>query len=235
MQYLNTMFWETIPDSYSSYIPNPSRSDPLIQIINEDWQRRKCAILGLTFDSVMKQPGNLIRQPLKYYQPWEADNIMRDGNCLFRCPSKIITGSQNSHLEIRSIIARFIASEGSTRLGWYFKSKRTTPCEYFFNENLVYCEGIWGSDVEIMAASAILDADIYVANDDYWQKGTLTRKVRWSLLRGSTNPNANIYITNYGQHFAPVISMINSPTHSYGAKSKKFQRGIQRHRIQRSP
>ena len=66
---------------------------------------------------------------------------------------------------------------------WYFISKQTTQCEYLLVENLVNRESILGSDVEIMAASALLDADIYVAKNDYKKPGSMTREVRWSLLR----------------------------------------------------
>ena len=82
-------------------------------------------------------------------------------------------------------------------------------------------EGTWGSDVEIMAASAILDTDIYIANNDYRGEGSLIREVRWSLLRASPSPNPNcaIYISNYCNHYEPVTSMLNSPTPTYGTKS----------------
>ena len=175
--------------------------------------------MGLPFHSISKQPVNYNGKLLENYEPWETENIVGDGNCLFRCFSHIITGSQNSHPQLRAIIAHFIASEGISRLGWYFKSKRLTPCGYFLTENLTSLEGTWGSDVEIMAASDILNVDIYVANNDYRKEGTLTREVRWSLLGASTNPTAALYITNYGLHFEPVTSMLNIPTPTYGSIS----------------
>ena len=216
MQYLNTMLWDTLPDTTPYHFPDNRAKSPEIDVIDEKWQRNKCNILGLTFDSVSRQPSNIVGRPLSGYEPYETEDIKRDGNCLFRCLSKIITGSQNSHLQLRSLIARFIASEGTSKLGWCFRSKRTTPCEYFLTENLVHIEGTWASDVEIMAASAILDADIYVANSEYRSQGSLIREVRWSLHRASTNPTATLYITNYVNHYEPVISMLNSPTPTYG-------------------
>ena len=82
-------------------------------------------------------------------------------------------------------------------------------------ENLVYRESIRGSDVEIMAASALLDNDIYVANNDYRKPGSITREVRWNLLRATTNPTATFHITNYGHQYEPVVSMLNSPYPTY--------------------
>ena len=162
MEYLNTMLWETFCEKDQTIITDAYPDDPKITVIDENWQRSKCAILRITFDSVSKQPSDLIGQPLSKYELELTENIKGDGNCLFRCLSKIITGSENSHLQLRFIISRFIASEGTTKLGWYFKSKQTTPCQYLTHENLIYRQSIWGSGVEIVAASAILNADIYV-------------------------------------------------------------------------
>ena len=79
-------------------------------------------------------------------------------------------------------------------------------------ENLVYRESIWGSDVEIMAASALLDADIYVANNDYRKPGS-----RGALeLAQNYQPYCHFYITNYGHHYEPVVSMLNAPYLTYG-------------------
>ena len=215
MQYLNTMLWETFEESIPAHGPDIPTS-PEVNVVNQLWQKNKCNLLGLPFESVSKQPVNYNGQPLKKYKPWETENIIRDGNCLFRCLSNVITGNQNSHLQLRTIIARYIATKGTSRLGWYFKTKQTTPCEYLLSENLTLLEGTWGSDVEIMAASSILDVDIYIANDVYRKEGTLIPEVRWSLIRASPNPTAAIYITNYCDHYEPVISMLDSPTPTYG-------------------
>lgn len=74
----------------------------------------------------------------------------------------IITGSQECH-----IISNFLASEGITQLGWYFRQFHLTPCEYFLSEKLTYLDGVWGGDVEIMAASAILKANIFIATQNH--------------------------------------------------------------------
>ena len=34
--------------------------DPKITVIDENWQRSKCVLLGITFDSVSKQPSDLV-------------------------------------------------------------------------------------------------------------------------------------------------------------------------------
>ena len=117
----------------------------------------------------------------------------------------------------RSIISRFIASERTGRLGWCFISKKTTPCNYLTCERLIFRESVWGTDVEILAASDIFDADIYVANNFYRTQGSLNRVTRWSLLRAQDNSTGTLYIANYGHYIAPVINMLNSSTPTYGS------------------
>ncbi|KAI6649024.1 hypothetical protein LOD99_6907 [Oopsacas minuta] len=142
MEYLNLMLWQTFPENISTYIPL-SDSSPIISVVNEEWLRDNCKFLGLVFISTIKQPQNLAGLSLSKYTPWETERIVGDGDCLFRSISKILTGDQTSHLEIRSTIAHFIASEGVTRIGWYFKQKVTHPCKYFMNEHLVSQKGTW--------------------------------------------------------------------------------------------
>ncbi|KAI6648976.1 hypothetical protein LOD99_6859 [Oopsacas minuta] len=116
MEYINLMLWQTFPENISTYIPL-SDSSPIISVVNEEWLRDKYKFLGLVFISSIKRPQNLAGLSLSKYTPWETERIVGDGNCLFRCISKILTGDQTSHLEIRSTIAYFIASEGVTRIG----------------------------------------------------------------------------------------------------------------------
>ena len=213
------MLWETYPEDWKNWIPNMAVKTPIITVINETWQREKCAMLGLTFQNICKQPDQLIGEPLYKYQPWETETILGDGNCLFRCLSKIITGNQDSHTRLRKIISNFIASEGITKLGWYFRQFRITPSEYFLTEKAIHLDGVWGGDVEIMVASVILQVDIYVANNNFsntLQESKFSHQVRWSLLRGSKETNSAIYIQNFEDHYQPVISMINCPTSMFG-------------------
>ena len=62
--------------------------------------------------------------------------------------SVLITGSQENHLQLRAIISRFIASEGTTQLQWYFRQKKMYPSNYLLDENLVSTGGTWAGDVE---------------------------------------------------------------------------------------
>ena len=182
MQYVNTMLG-IISRRSSLRNPYDTPMDPRINVTDQIWQRSKSDMLGLSFESVCRQPYNSVGKLLSGVEPWEAEHIEGDGNCLFRCISKLITGSENSHLHLRFTISRFIASEGTRKLGWYFKTKQMTPCKCLTTQRLMNRESIWGTDVEIYAASAILDADVYVANSFYRTKESIIREVRWSLHR----------------------------------------------------
>ena len=122
MQYLNTMLWETMDKIVSPYSRCISRG-PKVTVIDE--KSGKCNLLGITFESACKQPSHIVGRSLRDYEPSKTEAIIGDGNCIFRGLSKIITGSENSDLQLRCIISRFIASEGTTKLGGYFISEQT--------------------------------------------------------------------------------------------------------------
>ena len=60
-----------------------------------------------------------------------------------------------------------------------------------------------------MAPSAILNSKIYVANNDYKMPGSVIRHVRWSLLRSTNSPTANLYIKNFVLHYELVYQCRN--------------------------
>ena len=57
--------------------------------------------------------------------PWKYEDIGMDGDCLFRCLSIIISGSQEYYSKIRGEICRFIAKDGKEVLALIYK------CTYF--------------------------------------------------------------------------------------------------------
>ena len=65
-----------------------------------------------TYKEMIKQPSTLVGFKLGNYLPWESEAIEKDGNCLFRCISQLILGSQEHYAKIRDEICRFIAKDG---------------------------------------------------------------------------------------------------------------------------
>ena len=75
---------------------------------------------------------------------------------------------------------------------------------------MTHLDGAWTEDIEIMAASAILNADIYVANDshrDRFLQSKFNNSIKWSLLRAKPGTDSSLYIKNFDVHYEPVISM----------------------------
>ena len=139
-------------------MPPAIHDSPRISVVDA-WQRQKCEMLDLPFHSVSKPS-----QGTKLYPITDRGKllVLVKTKCFFRCLSHIIKGNQDSHREVRELIAHFIASEGASKLGWYLKHSDSgyTPYSYFLDESMINIDGIWGGDVEIMAASVILEVDI---------------------------------------------------------------------------
>ena len=77
---------------------------------DEQWQRGKCRQLNLVFARANKfQPGG----PTVILKHPDLKTVVKgigDGNCLFRCFSYILTGSQDQHLAIRMAIVAHMRS-----------------------------------------------------------------------------------------------------------------------------
>ena len=108
-----------------------------INVLSTAWRKKMCEKLGLVYESSIKQPENLVGGRISEFQTWETESIRGDGNCFFRCLSKILTGNDNSHIQLRAIIAKFIASEGVQ-----FRQKNTHPFKYLTEESQRYIRGL---------------------------------------------------------------------------------------------
>ena len=78
----------------------------------------------------------------------------------------------------------------------------------FLQESMINIDGVWGVDVEIMAASAILQVDIFVANSEYQRDSQekFHQVVSWKLMRANMLNKEAIFIKNFDLHFEPVTS-----------------------------
>ena len=196
--------------------------DPILTPITDQWQKDKCALLDIQFHQRTDQHSTIAGHSLRLFEPWTLDTIEGDGNCLFRCLSKVISGSEQYHSKLRGEICRYMLSDGKDVISWYFKQVlSTTPSEYL-SEKCMYNEENWGSDVELMAASAMLKTDIYVANKIYLTNESIIPEVRWSRIRSSNDNSKDnaIYIANFFDHYQPVNRMINSLTPTFYCSGK---------------
>ena len=207
----NTYLQENaLPYKISSLVlqtDTPSYSPP-----TTDWLRSKCIQLGLTYVTEIIQPNTYIGQDLKCVVPFAELPILGDGNCLFRALSAILTGSQESFSKIRAEICRFIVTQGAGFISRYLeiKMKDLTPAEYLRKSHMD-TNYIWGTDVEVVAFSKMLDVDIFVSNihTDIKRNESNATWYRFSsnYLRYS---NPALYLANHSNHYEPVIDLIHS-------------------------
>ena len=129
----------------------------------------------------------------------------------------MISGSEEYHAKLRGKICRYMMSDGKDVIGWYFAQVlSTTPADHL-SITCMYNDGNWGTDAELITASALLQTDIYVANKVYCTEDSKVADIRWSRIRSSNinNKNHALYINNFSKHFEPVTRMINSQTPTF--------------------
>ena len=86
----------------------------------DEWQRSLCQRLGMTF---IRRNITHILQPKEYsisHQPAATVRILGDGNCFFRALAFVITGSQDEHLELRTIATSYM-QHNAENLSCYLK------------------------------------------------------------------------------------------------------------------
>ena len=122
--------------------------------------------LGLTHEIALIQAKTYMGEELKIVIPLAELPIVVDGNCLFRALSAILTGSQDRYSKISAGICRFMVTEGASFVSRYLETKfekLTTPSDYLKNFQM-HSDNIWGTDVEIITFSKMLNVDIFVSN-----------------------------------------------------------------------
>ena len=199
-------------------------TDSTIKPITVEWQKEKCGLLGIPYNRPIDQHSTLSGQKLQVYEPETCDDIGMDGNCLFRCLSKLVCGSEDYHAKIRGEISRYMLADGKDIIGWYFEQILTTTPAAHLSSKFMYQLGQWGTDAELMAASALLQTDIYVANKVYKPSNSIVSQIRWSLIRPSSSNSADfaLYIANFHDHYQPVLKMIRSLTPTFSDDATIF-------------
>ena len=115
--------------------------NPIISPITIEWQKEKCDLLGIQLQQQTDQHSSLAGQVLGNFEPWRSPSITGDGNCLFRCLSKVISGSEEDHAKLLGEIYRYMVGEGKDEISWYFNQVlSTTPAEYL-GESVMYVAG----------------------------------------------------------------------------------------------
>ena len=123
-----------------------------------------------------------------------------DGNCMFRSLSKGLLGTEKYHYRIRTTLFGFIYGNSKIFLP-HIEQKYSCPVEI-----RQYCvsmdkSGIWGTEIELLAAATMLQAPVYT----YTQLGT-TGSYGWSKFHPLA-PSTNIMC----DYDAGVKKLVNMP------------------------
>ena len=181
-----------------------------------DWLRSKCKHLGIEFITTLIQPLTYIGHQLQSVAPLAELPIAKDGNCLFRAISAVLTGSQK-RFKIRAEVCRYMAVQGASFISRYLESKFNplTPTKYLLDFQMDV-NMVWGTDIEIVVLSSILGVDIFVSNYHKSNEDSLSGS-RWyryhSTHDGFTTPA--IYLSNYANHYEPVVDLIHTRTPTF--------------------
>ena len=110
-----------------------------------------------------------------------------------------------------------MAFQGASFISRYLESKFNpyTPSQYLLHSQMDANE-IWGTDIEIVALSSILGVDIYVSNfhNRSEDRSGGSRWYRYHSTHDGFTPTA-IYLTNYDNHYEPVIDLIHTRTPTF--------------------
>ncbi|XP_065320380.1 uncharacterized protein LOC135928003 [Gordionus sp. m RMFG-2023] len=139
-----------------------STQDPIFifQPTTSEWKKYHSEILGLTLNAPQNSQ-NLTSTNLG--DPDKVDQVLGDGNCLFRCISKEISNNEEYHEMIRMAIISFMMQHSNYFSG--FIGIKTTD---YIVKNKMGCSGTWATDVEIACVSTLLQTRVFVFYNDKW-------------------------------------------------------------------
>ncbi|XP_064399682.1 uncharacterized protein LOC135346105 isoform X2 [Halichondria panicea] len=97
------------------------------------------------------------------YHGRKIDQVLGDGNCLFRVLAKQLTGDSDKHGILRDKLCEFITVNSELLEGWV--TAGVTLEEHLAS---VTKPNTWGTQLELKAAATLFNLDIYVATNYIW-------------------------------------------------------------------
>ena len=149
-------------------------------------------------------------------QPSKLFHILGDGNCLFRAFSYIMTGRQIYHATLRERIV-----EHMKHITEFLVPHINTSLDCCLAKTKMATSGVWGTDIEIFAASSLFSTDIFVyskfGHNYGWQKFSRT------MLDGKEPENScSIYLNHTNEiHYDVVLDV---SVHSKIPQSDKYEK-----------
>ncbi|XP_064617311.1 uncharacterized protein LOC135481415 [Liolophura sinensis] len=98
-------------------------------------------------------------------EPCTTKKIKMDGNCFFRALSFAISGTEENHRRLRLLTVKHLL-ENSRLFSPYLRDGHVTVERYVQSSRMKYLH-TWATEVEILAASDMLQTDIYTHSDSW--------------------------------------------------------------------
>ena len=125
------------------------------------------AILILCFN-IIQAKSSTTNDPTAFlaYHDRKLDSVLGDGNCMFRSLAKQLSGDSDKHGQLRNKLCEFISLNGELLKGWL------TDGIILEEHSRSICKpNIFGTQLELKAASTMFDIDIYVATNSLLHNG----------------------------------------------------------------
>ncbi len=185
----------------SSVASTVEQAEPVAEIVYRSLtaavQMQICAFLGLEVFSTMYSDFSFrstshVRKP-----PQQVQSVAGDGNCLFRALSVLFTGNQCQHLVIRDRVCNYIAGNYES-VG--------ADADYLALSGMRN-DGIWGTDVELLAVARIIQCNVFVYSSVGSPDGT-RRWLRFSPNFGGSGADSHfsVFLNHAAEmHYEPVL------------------------------
>ncbi|XP_062587579.1 uncharacterized protein LOC134249219 [Saccostrea cucullata] len=162
--------------------------------------------------------------------PIECVEIQRDGNCFFRAISFCLTGLEDYHYAIRSIVCRHLLR--NSILFKPFVRQAESSVENHFSLTNMSNDGSWATELEILAVCHLLSIDIHTYTENHWI--TYSRQ----LMEPTTNIQSigSIYLDHENlNHYNVVLTVAENekigPIKTHTGKEEYRKRCRNRNRM----
>ena len=122
--------------------------------VDQQWQAVKCSELGLPYHgpSCLQRGGPNVMLT----RPNRTKRISGDGNCLFRCFSYVVTGSQEHYQAVRAAVVAHMPVIPNV-----FTSSDVASVQENLNLTGMAVNGTWGNRQEVSALCHLLHTPVY--------------------------------------------------------------------------
>ena len=173
--------------------------------VDEEWQKVACGVLNIPYhckNGLSRGGANVILT-----RPDKMQKIIADGNCLFRCLSHIVTGTQRHH-----VAARLAIIEHLQRIPGFLGTYGYKSVNDYLNRTNMDKINTWGTDIEMFAFAHLLNTPIYsfVKNLNDWHKYPPSQ-INLTMYDDVTCDDVTqkaMYIRFHSEHFEVVCSVL---------------------------